>query len=156
MRHLLIILTLSLAVWTVTQDTAKAAGPAVSLELIDAHRAYQAAKLRMHQYRFVSLPQQRQRLDQQSKLAEAEITVLERRLRDYQPFLRVGDYSPVRTAAENHQLALLATEQRLRQIKDSRIALLRLSRQQSQLYQLDVLRAATRRKLANQVLVQGK
>lgn len=130
-------------------------GQVVTLDLIDAHREYQAAKLRMHEYRFVTLPQQRLLLDQQIKLTSAEIAVLNRRLRDYQPFLRVGDYSPVRTAAESHGLALIVAGQRLQQIKDGQRALLRLSRQQGQLYRLDVLRASTRMSLAKGALVQS-
>ena len=46
-----------------------------------------------------TLPQHRQLLNQQVKATEAEIAMLKRRLRDYEPFLRVGDYSPARTAA---------------------------------------------------------
>ncbi len=152
MQRLSLLLML-LAGWVcageaVNAEETSAVGQLASLDLIDAHREYQAAKLRMLEYRFVTLPQQRRLLDQQAKLAEAEIAMLRGRIRDYQPFLRVGEYSPVRTAAENHQLALLAAEQQLRQTKDDRRALSRLRRQQGQLYQLDVLRAATRLALA--------
>jgi len=132
-----------------------ARGQVVTLELIDAHREYQAAKLRMHEYRFVALPQQRRLLEQEAKSTEAEVALLKRRLRDYEPFLRVGDYSPVRTAAESHRLALLSAGQRLQQIKAEQRALMRLRRQQGQLYQLDVLRAATRMTLAKGALAQS-
>ena len=132
---------------TITSPQAEEAIPSgqiVTLELIDAHREYQAARMRLQEYRFVKLPQQRLLLDQHAKLTKTEIVMLKRRLHDYEPFLSVGEYSPVRTAAESHRLALLAAEQRLRQIEDGQRALLRLNRQQSQLYRLDVLRAATR------------
>ncbi len=160
MRPLLLMSCLLSIVCTLFTVEAYAAEPGVtgqivSLELIDAHREYQAAKLQLREYRFVAIPQRRRQLDQQSKYAAAEIAVLRRRLRDYQPFLRVGDYSPVRTAAESNRLALLETEQRLQQIKDEKLALLRRSRQQSQLYQLDLLRAATRMALAKQALIQS-
>ncbi len=120
----------------------------VTLELIQAHREYQLAKLRRHEYRFATLPRERRQLDDHVRLTEAEIAVLRRRLRDYRPFLQVGQYSPVRTAAENHQLALVGAEQRLRQLKNEQIGLLRFTRQNNQLYQLDVLHAATRLALA--------
>lgn len=126
-------------------SVAEAASPqALTLELIQAHHDYQLAKFRRHEYRFVTLPQQRRALDNQIKFAEAEIAILHRRLRDYRPFLQVGRYSPVQTAAENHRLALIAAEQRLGQFKAAQVGLLRLTRQRNQLYQLDVLRAATR------------
>ncbi|NOZ38962.1 MAG: hypothetical protein GXP24_01890 [Planctomycetes bacterium] len=124
----------------------------VTIELIQAHQEYQLAKLRMHEYRFVTLPQQRRNLDDQIKFAEAEIAVLSRRLRDYRPFLRVGEYSPVRTAAQEHRLALVDVEQQLGRLKNERIGLLRLTRQHSQLYQLDVLRAATRLAMARRTV----
>lgn len=126
----------------------KIATQVVTLELIQAHQEYQLAKLRRHEYRFVTLPRERRQLDDHVRLTEAEIAVLRRRLRDYRPFLQVGQYSVVRTAAENHGLALVAAEQRLRQLKDTKIGLMRFTRQNNQLYQLDVLQAATRLALA--------
>jgi len=120
----------------------------VTLELIQAHQEYQLAKLRMHEYRFVTLPRQRRNFDDQIKFAKAEIAMLQRRLRDFRPFLLVGEYSPVRTAAEEHGLALLDAKQQLGRVKDQQAGLLRLTRQRNQLYQLDVLQAATRLALA--------
>lgn len=116
----------------------------VTPELIEAHHAYQLAQLRLQQYRFVELPRQRQLLNNQVRQSEAEIRVLRRRVRDYRPFLQVGRYSPARTAAENDRLALLAVEQQLKLLRTERINLMRYSRQNSQLYQLDVLRTAAR------------
>ncbi len=113
-------------------------------ELIEAHHAYQLAQLRWQKYRFHQLPLQRQSLDQQVRDSEAAIRVLKRRLRDYRPFLQVGRYSPVRTAAENDELALQTLEQELSLLRTERINLMRFSRQNSQLYQLDVLRTAAR------------
>ncbi|NOY30427.1 MAG: hypothetical protein GXP28_09725 [Planctomycetes bacterium] len=124
----------------------------VTVELIQAHHEYQLAKLRMHEYRFVTLPRQRRNLAEQTKFTEAEIAVLNRRLRDYRPFLRVGEYSPVRTAAQEHRLALMDAEQQLGRLKDERLGLLRLTRQYNQLYQLDVLQAATRLALARRAV----
>jgi len=124
----------------------------VTLELIQAHQEYQLAKLRRQEYRFVTLPRQRRNLDNQIRFAKAEIVVMQRRLRDFRPFLRVGDYSAVRTAAEEHRLGLLVAEQRLQQLKGERLGLMRLTRQQNQLYQLEVLHAATRLALARRTV----
>jgi len=116
----------------------------ITAELVEAHHAFQLAQLRWQKYRFVELPRQRQLLDDQVRLAESEVRVLRRRLRDYRPFLQVGRYSPVRTAAENNRLSLQAVEQNARQLKNEQINLMRYSWQNSQLYQLDVLRTAAR------------
>ncbi len=116
----------------------------VTSELVAAHRAVVEAKLRWQQYRFATLPQQRRQLDATVRSSEAEIQILHRRLKDYRPFLQTGRYSPVRTAAESYRLTLLASEQKLAQLKEQRIALMRYSRQNSQLYQLDILQATAR------------
>lgn len=113
-------------------------------ELVEAQYALQLARTQVRQYQFVTLPATRRALDDQVELAETEIAVLSRRLRDYQPFLRVGEYSPVRTAAESYSLSLVAARQRLRQLQDARIDLMRSSRQQYTLYNLQVLHAMTR------------
>ena len=131
----------------VSEEVAGGALPApivVTPELVEAHHAYQLAQLRLQQYRFVELPRQRQLLDGQVQLSESGIRVLRRRLRDYRPFLQVGRYSPVRTAAENDRLALEAAELELKLLRTERINLMRFSRQQSQLRQLEVLRTAIR------------
>ncbi len=130
--------------------------PAVVItpELVEAHYQFQLAQLRLQQYRHVELPRYRKLLDSQVRLSESEIQVLQRRVRDYRPFLQVGRYSPVRTAAENDRLALQATEAQLQQLRDQRLNLMRYSRQQSQLYQLEVLRAAARiQQVMNQSVV---
>lgn len=128
----------------VVQGEALPAPIVLTPELIEAHHAYQFAQLRWQQYRFQELPQKRQLLDQQIRSSEAAIQVLKRRIRDYRPFLQVGRYSPVRTAAENDRLALLTVEQELKLLRTQRINLMRFQRQNSQLYQLDVLRTASR------------
>jgi hypothetical protein len=136
---------------TVQAVAVPAESPAVVVwtpELVEAHQAYRLAQLRWQQYRFVELPQQRQLLDSRVRMSESEIRVLRRRLRDYRPFLQVGSYSPARTAAENDRLALQAMELQLRSLRNERIALMRYSRQTSQLYQLDVLQTALRVKQA--------
>lgn len=116
----------------------------ITPELIEAHQAYQLAQLRWQQYRFQEIPRQRQLLDNQVRLGESELRVLRRRVRDYRPFLQVGRYSPVRTAAENDRLALQAVEQQVKLLRTERINQMRFSRQHNQLYQLDVLRTAAR------------
>ena len=118
--------------------------PKLTPELVEAHHAYQLAQLRWQQYRFVELPRQRQLLDGQVRLLGSELSVLKRRLRDYRPFLLTGRYSPVLTSVENNRLALQATEQQLKLLKNEQLNLMRYSRQNAQLYQLDVLRTAAR------------
>jgi len=153
MRYLLLIASLLVSFPVVLQaETApeEIFGEAVPTpivitpELIEAYQAYQLAQLRWQQYRLVELPRQRQLLDGQVRLLDSELQVLKRRWRDYRPFLLVGDYSPVRTAAENNRLTLQATEQQLKLLKNERINLMRFRRQHGQLYRLEVLRAATR------------
>ncbi len=142
-RILLTVVLLNITSDLRAQEEA-AVQPIVTPELVEAHHALLSARMQAQRYQFVTLPHERRSLDEQIKFASAEIKVLKRRLRDYRPFLRVGEYSPVRTAAESHRLALLAAEQRLRVLKDERIALMRLSRQQHQLNNLEVLHAAAR------------
>jgi len=163
MRNLIAVAFLASVAWaghslqaeeTVVGVPAAQAAPeqVLTVELIQAHQEYRLAKLRRHEYRFVTLPQLRRELDNQIKYTEAEIAVLHRRLRDYRSFLQVGRFSPVDTAAENHQLALIAAEQRLGQLKNERVGLFRLTRQYNQLYQLDVLQAATRLAVARRAV----
>ena len=116
----------------------------IAPELVEAYYALQSARLQVHEYQFVTLPATRRALDQEQRLAQAEIQILSGRLRDYRPFLRVGQYSPVRTAAESHQLSLLAAEGRLQQLQDERIVLMRSSRKQYTLLNLEVLHAVAR------------
>lgn len=111
-------------------------------ELVEAHYAHQLALARWRQYRYREMHSERRLLDDEIRLSKAEIQVLERRLRDYQPFLQVGRHSPVRTAAENDQLALLYIRQALRQQQDARLDQIRERRQTAQLYELEVLHAA--------------
>ena len=114
----------------------------ITPELVEAHIAYKAAQARVRNYQHVVLPNARRGLNEQIRLAETEIAILNRRLRDYRPFLRVGEYSPVRTAAESNLLALRAAQGRLRQLKDDRIALMRTTRQQYDFQNLEIVRAA--------------
>ncbi len=116
----------------------------IAPELVEAHYALVSARRQARDYQFVTLPAARRALDHQKRLAQAEIQILRGRLRAYHPFLRVGEYSPVRTAAESHRLSLLAAEGRLRQLRDDQIALMRTSRRQLGLYNLEVLHAAAR------------
>ena len=139
---------LSLCSWASAQEVVigepvhEPARLTVSTELVDAHYAYEQAKLRLRQYRQVTLPQQRRTLDEQIRLGDREIQVLRRRLRDYRPFLEVDEFSPVRTAADSHRLTLLAAESRVRQLRDARLNQMRYTRQNYQLLKLEVLRAA--------------
>lgn len=113
-------------------------------ELVEAHYALQLARQRANDYQFVTLTATRRALDDEQQLVEAEVRILQGRLRDYRRFLRVGEYSPVHTAAESHYLALRGAEGRLRQIQDERIALMRSTRGQHTLNDLEILYAATR------------
>jgi hypothetical protein len=86
----------------------------------------------------------RQALADATAQTRLELAVLNRRLVDYRPFLRVGDYSPVRTAAENDFLTRHLTAQRHKQLQEADLALMRYSGEADELYQYDVLRAAVR------------
>jgi hypothetical protein len=123
-------------------------------EIVDAYREYAVARQQLIHYRQVTLPMKRQVLQDATAQTKWELAVLNRRLADYQPFLRVGDYSPVRTAAENDFLTTNLAAQRLRQLQDSEIALMRFSGETDELYQYDVLRAAVRVRAARAALGQ--
>lgn len=123
-------------------QTPQAARIVVTPELVEAHYAHQLALARWRQFRYRDMHRERRLLDDEVQLSRAEIRVLQRRLRDYQPFLQVGRHSPARTAAENDQLALLYTQQALRQQEDARLDQIRERRQTVQLLELEVLHAA--------------
>jgi hypothetical protein len=124
----------------------EAVGPGIplTLELVDAYREYALARQQLVRYRQVILPMKRQATYAAIDQARLEIAVLNRRLRDYESVLRLGEYSPVRTAAENDLLNRNLAVQRLRQLQDDDIALMRYSGETDELYQYDVLRAALR------------
>ena len=131
-----------------------ASGWQLTPELADAYRDYALARQQLIRYRQVTLPLKRQLLTDATEQTQMELAVLNRRLIDYRPFLAVGDYSPVRTAAENDFLTRNLTSQRLRQLQDEEIALMRFSSESDELYQYDVLRAALRVRAAHAALGQ--
>ncbi|MCH8839839.1 MAG: hypothetical protein IH831_04020, partial [Planctomycetes bacterium] len=57
----------------------------VTPELVEAHHGLKSARLQVHEYQFVTLPTARRALDQEKRLARAEIQILRGRLRDYRP-----------------------------------------------------------------------
>ena len=131
-----------------------ATGWRLTPELVDAYREYAIARQQLIHYRQVTLPLKRQTIADAMGQTQLEIAVLNRRLTDYQPFLAVGDYSPVRTAAENDLLTRNVAAQRLRQLQDADIALMRFSGESDELYQYDVLRAALQVRAAHAALGQ--
>ena len=141
---LLVLFVLSLSAHRATAAEEVPGRVVITPELVDAHIALKQAQARVRNYQHVVLPTAQRRLSEQIRLTEAEIGVLKRRSRDYRRFLRVGEYSPVRTAAESHALALLDAEQRLRRLKDDRINLMRTTRQQYDFQNLEIVRAAVR------------
>jgi hypothetical protein len=126
----------------------------VTPELADAYREYALARQQLILYRQVTLPLKRQMLADAAQLAKLQVAVLDRRLADYRPFLAVGEYSPLRTAAENDLVAREHIAQRLRQFRDEELALMRFAGESDELYQYDVLRAALRVRAAHAVLGQ--
>jgi hypothetical protein len=129
----------------------------ITPKLVEAQYALQLARAQVRDYQFVTLPATRRALDDQVELAQTEIDILAGRLRDYRPFLRVGEYSPVRTAAESHYLAYVAAQQRLEQLQVARIDLMRSTRQQYTLYNLQVLHAMARvAELQNELAANAK
>ncbi|MDZ4659745.1 MAG: hypothetical protein SH868_19395 [Bythopirellula sp.] len=149
-----LVLSLSLAVNAQENTESVATGWRLTPELADAYREYALARQQLIRYRQVTLPTKRQAVADATQQTQWELAVLNRRLADYRPFLAVGDYSPVRTAAENDFLNRNATAQRLRQLQDDDIALMRFSGETDELYQYDVLRAALRVRAAQAALGQ--
>jgi len=118
--------------------------PAISVDLVDAMVEWETARQQLIEYRQITLPSKRRALDDAIRQAEAELRIVNRRIRDYRPFLRVGDYSAVRLDAEYADMGRMEIEQELRELREARIHLMRFSHQTDQLYQLELLRAALR------------
>jgi hypothetical protein len=123
-------------------------------ELVDAYRDYAIARQKLIHYRQVTLPIKRQLMSDATAQTKLEIAVLNRRLTDYAPFVAVGDYSPVRTAAEDILLTRNLAAQRLGQLQDENLALMRFSGESDELYQYDVLRAVVRVRAAQAAAAQ--
>jgi hypothetical protein len=130
------------------------AGVLLTQELVDAYREYAIARQQLIRYRQVILPMKRQAAADAVEQTRLEIAVLNRRLRDYDPVLRLGEFTPVQTAAENDLMTRNLAVQRLRQLQDDDMALMRFSGETEELYQYDVLRAALRVRLAQAALGQ--
>jgi hypothetical protein len=153
MRCLLAIcLLLSLSLVSHAQEPV--AGYQLTPELIDAYRDYAIARQQLIYYRQVTLPMKRQLVSDSKAQTKLELAILNRRLNDYAPFLAVGDYSPIRTAAENDVLTRNLAAQRLHQLEDADLALMRFSGGTDELYQYDVLRAAIRVRAAQAAAAQ--
>jgi hypothetical protein len=129
-------------------------GYALTPELVDAYRDYAIARQKLIYYRQVTLPMQRQMVSDATAQTKLELAVLNRRLTDYVPFLAVGDYSPVRTAAENDLMTRNLVAQRLRQLQDADLGIMRFSGESDELYQYDVLRAVVRVRAAQVAAAQ--
>ncbi|HCK42244.1 MAG: hypothetical protein CMJ72_14625 [Planctomycetaceae bacterium] len=56
----------------------------------------------------------------------------------------MDEFSPVRTGADSHELALLSALSRYRQLRDARVNQMRYTRKNCQLLRLEILKAATR------------
>lgn len=154
MRHLLLALCLAISLPLACHAQEQVTGYALTPELVDAYRDYAIARQQLIYYRQVTLPMKRQVVSDATAQTRLEIAVLNRRLNDYQPFLAVGDYSPVRTAAEDVLLTRNAAAQRLRQLQDADLALMRFSGDSDELYQYDVLRAVVRVRAAQAAAAQ--
>jgi hypothetical protein len=154
MRFLLLALILVLSLPLACHAQEPVTGYALTPELVDAYRDYAIARQQLIYYRQVTLPMKRQMVSDATAQTKLEIAVLNRRLNDYQPFLAVGDYSPVRTAAEDVLLTRNAAAQRLRQLQDADLALMRYSGENDELYQYDVLRAVVRVRAAQAAAAQ--
>lgn len=119
-------------------------GYQVTPEIVDAYHQLAMARWQLNYYRQIQLPQQREVINNAVKLAELQTAILNRRLTDYRPFLAVGQYSPVRTAAENDLVAREIAANQLRHLQEKQINVMRFSGEIDELYQYDVLRAALR------------
>lgn len=118
--------------------------PPSEVEVLAAYLDYATARQNLIEYRQVVVPRERQSVADASEITAAQIRILQRRLADYRPFLAVGEYSPVRTAAENDALALKVAGQNLRHLQDARIAQMRFAGNPDRLYQQQLLLAAYR------------
>jgi hypothetical protein len=154
MRCLLLACCLVFSLPFVCHAQEPVTGYALTPELVDAYRDYAIARQMLIHYRQVTLPMQRQIVSDATAQTKLEIAVFNRRLNDYQPFLAVGDYSPVRTAAEDVLLTRNQAARRLRQLQDADLALMRFSGENDELYQYDVLRAVVRVRAAQAAAAQ--
>ncbi len=119
-------------------------GVTLTPELVNAYHELAIARQRLIYHRQVSLPQQQRALEDASRLSAAQILVLRRRLVDYEPFLAVGDYSAVRSAAEYDWLSLLSEQRKLRELREQELAEMQFRGEKDDLYVYDILRAAMR------------
>ncbi len=145
---ILLLILLSPSVEAQQQQSLTINGVPLTPELVEAYRDLAIARQRLVHYRQVIQPQKQQALEDAIRLSAAEIAVLQRRLVDYEPFLAVGDYSAVRSAAEYDWLALISEQQNLRELRDKEIAQMRFRGETDDLYVYDVLRAAMRVRVA--------
>jgi hypothetical protein len=154
MRRLLLACCFVLLLPFVSRAQEPVTGYQLTPELVDAYRDYAIARQQLIYYRQVALPMKRQLVSDATAQTKLELAVLNRRLTDYGPFLAVGDYSSVRTAAENDLLTRNLAAQRLRQLEDADLALMRFGGETDELYQYDVLRAAIRVRAAQAAAAQ--
>lgn len=141
---LVIVLSSGLAGSCLAQSVDCGSCPPSDVEVLAAYLDYATARQNLIEYRQITVPQQRQRVADASEIAAAQIRSLERRLADYRPVLAVGEFSPVRNAAENDALALKVVQQNLRQLQDARIAQMRYAGNADRLYQQQLLLATYR------------
>jgi hypothetical protein len=152
MRFLNAVLLVLISAGFVRAQQLVGQGVPLTLELVDAYREYAIARQQLIRYRQVIQPMKRQAASDAIDQTRLEIAVLNRRLRDYDPVLRLGEYSLVRTAAENDFLSRNLAIHRLQQLQDEDIVLMRFSGETDELYQYDVLRAALRMRMAQAAL----
>jgi hypothetical protein len=77
-------------------------------------------QLQLQQYFYVDFPRQLQWLDNQTQLAEAELTLIARRVNGYRPFRSFHQYAATYTVDQEWQIALLAAQQRVECLRNAR------------------------------------
>jgi hypothetical protein len=82
-------------------------------------------QLQLQQYFYVDFPRQIQWLDNQTQLAEAELTLIARRENGYRPFRSFHQYAATYTVDQQWQLALLAAQQRVQCLQNAQADLWR-------------------------------
>ncbi len=87
--------------------------------------AARSAEQQLGQYFYVDFPARLDSINNQIALAEAEVTLLARRVNQYRPMRSFGMYGATYFADQSAQLALLAAQQRVACLQGQKIALWR-------------------------------
>jgi hypothetical protein len=88
-------------------------------------RELESANLELRHYLQVEFPRMRRQLDAQIQLTEAEVRVLQARLREYRPFNKFSTGNPLSVTIQHTQMCLLDAELRLADLRAERNNMIR-------------------------------